>query len=279
MQQGALQQGEAQVRILVTATDGDVLHAEQLRAYLSDLHQAAEEGLAPYLHLKLQPIELWLLDPAEWSRRSPYPYGLPFYRRLRNGRGVVVAPLTYPALYVLERVATIARQQGHLVPGSLTHFLDLTLGHELGHALADQIHLRTHVRWLDEFLATYLYLAALRRASPLSLEQVVQWGEALASTEAHCLLGNPVLLEHPRRDLGSFEYGLVRLPLANQAWYQAQFTLQAAKLERQRGFEFITSLLQALPTMNDRGDIHRLVIAIEPSFRTWFRSFSNTLSP
>ena len=60
--------------------------------------------------------------------------------------------------------------------GDVREFLDLLIGHEWGHAAANLSGLRSRVKWVDEFMATYLFLAALeaadldtrsRNASPL----------------------------------------------------------------------------------------------------------------
>jgi len=114
---------------------------------------------------------------------------------------------------------------------------------------------------------------------------VLAWGRVFAGASGtECALADPELVLRngaesgvERRDLGAFEYPLVRLPVANQAWYQARFTLQAADLLERRGLEFVVSLLGQLPEVRERGGVHRSVVALEPSFRTWFRSFGEAV--
>ena len=256
--------------------------AGQLAAYLSALHAALEPELAPD---GLRPVGLWVLSAGEWERRARVPYGFTFYRRLKDGRGVVVAPGDYPGrlLRVFREVVVRAERAGAPVPGAVPEFLDLTLGHELGHALADQLGLVTRVRWLDEFLATYLYLAALEEALPAQLPRVVAWGRAFEAASprdcalADAALGLPQKAGAARRDLGAFEFPLVRLPLANQAWYQARFTLRAAELLERRGLGFPRELLTALGSGRGRGSVHRTVLQLEPSFRDWFASFGEAV--
>lgn len=173
-------------------------------------------------------------------------------------------------------------------------FFDLTLGHELGHAAAEQLGIRTHVRWLDEFLATYLYLAALKNAMPQSLDVALEWGKVLANSNLHCALADVALQKPsqwgktakrrqaqnletttPRHDLGAFEYPLVRLPLANQAWYQARFTLFAAQLLEQHGWDFVVQLRAALQNAKTRGAVSKALVRLEPSFKQWFASFGS----
>jgi hypothetical protein len=82
-------------------------------------------------------------------------------------------------------------------------------------------------------------------------------------------------LEHTikRHDLGAFEFPFQRLPLANQAWFQARFTLRATDLLRTRGLEFMREASEVLPEAKGRGGIHRAMVRLEPSFKPWFASF------
>ncbi|MEY4530709.1 MAG: hypothetical protein RLZZ156_1430 [Deinococcota bacterium] len=259
-----------------------------LRLYLADLHNSLETGLGH----DLAPVRLLVLSEADWRSASPYPYGFTFFRRLKNGSGLIFAPADYPAnlLWVFKALLVKAESKPKT---SLEMFLDLTLGHELGHAIADQIGLRTHVKWLDEFLATYLYLVALKNTMPEALQAALEWGRVLSGTNLECALADMALLKPsgsrsqkrrvakqadttvPRHDLGAFEYPLVRLPLANQAWYQARFTLFAAELLEAHGFDFIEAALEVLPKAKGRGAIAKALVRLEPSFKAWFASFGS----
>jgi hypothetical protein len=259
-----------------------------LRHYLGELHAALEHGL----DFSFAPVRLLILSSTDWASANKYPYGFTFFRRLKDGSGIIFAPADYPKhlLWVFRAIVTKAE---HKPNSSLEMFFDLTLGHELGHAAADQLGLRTHVRWLDEFLATYLYLAALRHAMPDSLTIALEWGRVLAHSDVHCALADVALqtpsrgrtAQHrlqkntdtstPRHDLGAFEYPLVRLPLANQAWYQARFTLFAAELLEQHGWAFIKNLLLVLPKSKTRGAVSKALVRLEPSFKAWFASFGD----
>jgi hypothetical protein len=262
-----------------------------LREYLGGLHAALEQGL----DFPVAPVRLLVLNQTDWASANRYPYGFTFFRRLKDGSGVIFAPADYPGnlLWVFRAILSKAEKK----PGSsLEMFFDLTLGHELGHAAADQLGLRTHVRWLDEFLATYLYLAALRHAMPEGLHSALEWGRVLANSDLHCTLADWALADvklqkpskgriaqrrlqnqletsTPRHDLGAFEYPLVRLPLANQAWYQARFTLFAAELLERHGWGFVLRLLEVLPQTKTRGAVSRTLVRLEPSFKAWFASF------
>jgi hypothetical protein len=309
-------------RITIEASSGLERRAHALSLYLNDLHANLETNLKR----PLKPIKLCVLSERDWGQQVQYPYGFTFYRRLRDGSGVIFAPGNYPGnlTWVFKSVMARAEQAGVCVPGTLEEFFDLTLGHELGHAIADQLSLRTRVRWLDEFLATYLYVGALEQTQPEALKRVIQWGQVLEHAEfdpdevrdeilndlepeefdslnlesqerrvnpeaiAREQLIRPAgnrkrkskkrlerSLEHTikRHDLGAFEFPFQRLPLANQAWYQARFTLRATELLRTRGLEFMRSASEVLPTARGRGGVHRAMIQLEPSFKPWFASF------
>ncbi len=291
-------------RVRLEYSPGLTRRATALGTYLSDLHSTLEHELHRSGHggtlepVRLHPVTLRVLTEADWTTQLPYPYGFTFYRRLSNGQGVIFAPGDYPGrlLWVLSAVIVQSEHAGIHAPGALEEFLDLTIGHELGHALAEQLGLRTRVRWLDEFLATYIYLAALQHTLPDAYTRVLDWGRVFSSASpVDCALGNAALLmpsgnrtrkrahrqtrlednSLKRTDLGAFEYPLVRLPLANQAWYQARFTLQAAELLERRGVEFITAAKDALRYARGRGGVTRSVMRLEPSFRAWFASFGD----
>jgi hypothetical protein len=316
-----------QARITIEASTGLERRAHALSEYLSELHANLETNL----ERDLEPVKLCVLSERDWGQQVQYPYGFTFYRRLRDGSGVIFAPGNYPGnlTWVFKSVMVRAEQAGVRVPGTLEEFFDLTLGHELGHAIADQLLLRTRVRWLDEFLATYLYVGALEQTQPEALARVIQWGQVLEhaefdpdevrdeilnnlepdesnptefdslNLESRERPANPEAIAREqlirpagnrkrktkkrlerslentikRHDLGAFEFPFQRLPLANQAWYQARFTLRATDLLRTRGLEFMRSASEILPTAKGRGGVHRAMIQLEPSFKPWFASF------
>ena len=275
-------------RILIDGSSGLERRSHALRLYLGELHGSLEMGLGR----DLAPVRLLVMSETAWRNANPYPYGFTFFRRLKDGSGIIFAPADYPTnlLWVFKALLVKAEATPKT---SLEMFLDLTLGHELGHAIADQIGLRTHVRWLDEFLATYLYLAALKNTMPEALEAALEWGQVLSGTNLECALPDMALLKPsgsriqkrrqakqadttvPRHDLGAFEYPLVRLPLANQAWYQARFTLFAAELLERHDFGFILAALDVLPQAKGRGAISKVLVRLEPSFKAWFASFGH----
>ena len=229
----------------------------QLQGFLSEL-QASAVPLAP-----THPPELLVISKSDWRTLFSYPYGLPFTRTTR-GNVSIVAAATYPErlLHRFNDVLVRAAQEGEAVPGDLREFLDLLIGHEWGHAVANLSGLRTRVKWVDEFVATYLFLLALRE---MGAEDVLERFLAWARLE---VAGSGVT----RAPLGTFEYPRMKLRFTTMLWFQGMFTLRAAELARTRGWDFPLAFREAFDG-GDRGDVARTLVEVEPSFREWFVVF------
>ena len=179
--------------------------------------------------------------------------------------------------------------------GDVRELLDLVTGHEWGHAVATLAGLRLRVTWLDELLATVIYLAALRDLGADALAaRVVAWAEVQAAGG-----------DDTRRDLGAFEYPRGRLRLARSTYFQGVFTLRAWQLVAgntdasddatgtttattnatttggasdrapREPWAFVQALHAAVAPVaassgRHRGDVARALVEVEPSFRTWF---------
>lgn len=232
--------------------------AAQLQGFLRALHEVAAEELEPRGEL-----ELLVVGARDWRQLYSYPYGLPFTRSYRGGVHVVVAA-DYPPrmLRRFDDLLLAAARAGAPAPGDLREFLDLLSGHEWGHALAHLAGVRTRVRWLDEWLATYLFLLALREAGFEGvLARFLAWAEVQVR-------GAGV----ERADLGAFEYPRHKLKLGNLLWFQGVLTRRAAEL-LPRGWALPRALREALPA--PRGDVARALVEVEPSFREWFAVFGS----
>ena len=233
--------------------------AVELQRFLSRLHDALERVR------EIPPVTLYVLDEDDWRRFTRLPYGYPF-QRSKPGEGYAVfAPLRYPDR-LLERLTHVfaqAARGGGRVPGPLATFLDLMIAHEYAHAVAVAWGLRARVRWVDEFLANYLYMLALYEADPELYAQARAWAE-LASR-----------LQPQRRSLGGFER-YPRRPLGEQIWFQGVFTLQAAKMVEAGGSRFVRRLLTAAPL--GRRELHKKLIAAEPGLKEFFRVFAEKVT-
>jgi hypothetical protein len=263
-----------------------------LKGYLEELL----ESLGQSLVLELAPVTLLVFNQGDWAKNAPYPYGFTFYRRLKNGNGIIFAPADYPArmLWTYREVVLQAQKTGIGAPGTLEEFFDLTLGHELGHAVADQLELRTKVRWIDEFMATFLYLLALKNTNPDALGRVLQWAKIFSIGSSESSLDSSLVkpagirvkkaqkrLEQvqasrvTRTDLGAFEFPFSRLTTANQAWFQAQLLQQAYNILEARGADFVLRAGEQLKNVKGRGEISKALLKLEPGLKSWFKVFGS----
>lgn len=240
---------------------GSRRRAGQLQAFVKTLHSAAQPFLEPTGN-----CQLLIVSARDWRKLFSYPYGLPFTRQQKGeGRVSIIAAADYPErmLHRFDDVLVRAAQAGEAQPGDLREFLDLLIGHEWGHAAANLSGLRTRVKWFDEWMATYLFLATLREAG---LEHILTRFVAWARLE---VAGSAA----GRADLGSFEYPRVRLKFDNLLWFQGVFTLRAAEVLALRGWDFPLAMRAALSSA-DRGDVARTLVELEPSFKPWFAVFA-----
>jgi hypothetical protein len=234
------------------------LRAAQLARFSGQLQQVGEAHLGGS-----KGLELWVIDAHDWRRLFRYPYGLPFTRTYPGGVRIVAAA-DYPARLIArwDPILLRAAQAGHSAPGPVTEFLDLLIGHEWGHGAANLSGLRSRVKWFDEFMATYLFLAALHEVDAELLARFVRWAELHVA-------GSAVT----RADLGAFEYPLVRLGFDNLLWFQGVFTLGAADLLARHGWDFPLSLRRRLEAA-DRGAVARALVEVAPELKRWFTVFA-----
>ena len=238
---------------------GGRLRALELQRFLARLHDALEPIQ------EIPPVTLYVLDESDWRRFTRLPYGYPF-QRSKPGEGYAVfAPLRYPdrLLERLTHVFAAAARAGGRLPGPLAVFLDLMIAHEYAHAVAVAWGLKARVRWVDEFLANYLYMLALYQADRSLYAQARAWAE-LASR-----------LRPERRSLSDFER-YPRRPLSEQLWFQGVFTLQAARMIEESGDAFVRRLLASAPLT--RRNLHKKLLAAEPGLKDFFRVFGEKVT-
>ncbi|MGC8875591.1 hypothetical protein [Thermus sp.] len=229
-------------------SEGGALRAKALQDYLLSL-RGVYARYAP-----LPPVRLFVLSEKDWRARLPYPYGLPFQHAGPEGLAVY-APLTYPER-LLHRLREVLLPLGP-PPGELAAFLDLNLGHEYAHAVQVAWGLRTGARWLDEFVANYLFLLGLKGARPDLAKTLLAFSRYLAQ------------LAPEKRRLSDYEQR--RGGLEGALWFQARFTLEAETLLRRDGDLLLRKMLEAAPLDRKRG--HRLLVELYPELRDWFRGF------
>ena len=282
--------------------------ATQLQAFLRPLQAAAAERFE--LHGQ---AELWVAHAEDWAKLTSVPYGWPFTRTRRTPASaagaagpttaIVVAAVVSgrlvrrfdPILLAAARAgvrAPVGEAMASLVEApyaraDVRELFDLVVGHEWGHAVAQAAGLRTHVKWLDELLATVLYLAALRATgADGTLRRFLRWADVQVAGGAAVAEALPPRFGRggrpsgpPRRDLGAFETPRGKLRLPDLVWFQGVFVQRAWVLVQAEGWGFPERLLAALegidtgPGARARGDVARAVVDVEPGFRDWFRRF------
>lgn len=249
--------------------------AALLRHFLAPLHAEAAKALETK-----GDVVLLVASAQDWRRLCTYPYGFPFTRTAAGSSSAsVVAAADYPPRFVrrFDDVLLEAAKSGEAPPAEIGEFLDLMIGHEWGHAVANLSGLRTHVRWLDELVATYVMVQALRATDQtVRLARVEAWSRVqVAGGDGADARSRRVGEDEVRPaafDLASFEYPRGRTGLARSLWFQGVFTQRALEVSAARGWEFLIALRTALPAAH-RGEVARALIDTEASFRPWFAVF------
>jgi hypothetical protein len=208
----------------------------------------------------IPPVHLLVLSEADWKTRIKHPYGFPFQRTSLKDGLYLFLPARYPERFVwrLRETLVPAIKRAGRPPGQPGDFLDLNLGHEYAHAVAVAWKLRTRTKWVDEFVANYLYLFALHQALPELYPKARLWGILLA----HLVPSEPSLGSYETKPKG----------LSDQLWFQGQFTTEAARLVEEKGDLLLQGLLQAAPL--SKKSVHKVLMGLEPDLRDWFASFA-----
>ena len=263
--------GEAKVHLLTIRdpvmrarhSTGARTRTSHLLGFLIPLQRAAAEVFQPQGE-----TSLLVANAHDWRLICSYPYGLPFTRNLPDAT-VIVAAASYPERLTrrFDDLLLAAGKEGVGTPGHIGEFLDLMVGHEWGHAMANRSGLRTYVKWLDEFMATYLLVQALLATG------VAQSGELLARwTELQV-----AATRHVKGALDDFEYPRGRMSLSTLLWFQGVFTQRAMELAPRRSWDLALELREALPAAH-KGEVARALVEVEPSFRPWFAVFGDQTS-
>jgi len=235
------------------ASEGAVLRARAMQQYLLELRATLN------LYQPVPLVHLLVLNEADWSARVKHSYGFPFQRTSLKEGLYLFLPKHYPDRFVwrLREVLVPAIKLVGRPPGQPGDFLDLNLGHEYAHAIAVAWGLRTRTKWVDEFLANYLYLLALKKALPDIYPEAKAWGQILA----HLTPSEPSLGSYQSKPKG----------LNDQLWFQGQFTTEAANIVEAKGDALLRGLLEAAPLK--KSAVHKLLVGLEPDLKEWFARF------
>ena len=237
---------------------------EERATILRDLLLQADDYLAAQLGVQAD-FTLAVLDEAEWSDVWPFPYGLP-YLSLGVPWTVVIPAAPYRSVLFSDFEGMLGAQRA-------AHMVDNIGFHEIGHVYvsefvyAGRVVGTPPVRWLDEFLATYLAYAFLESVSPA---RTAIWDDFVAAATSG-----------PRpthTSLASFEaeyHGYLGSPegTVNYSWYQAVFARQAAVIYESHGLEFIAHLRDQVLTTTPSAWTTELMLealdAVAPGTSAW----------
>ena len=229
--------------------------AAQLQAFLKSLWEALPRELEPVGRL-----ELLVVEAGDWRRMFSRPYGLPFTRTSGPTVSVVGAAQHRPRLlHRFDNLLLRAGRAGTSAPGEVRELLDLMIGYEWARAVAKGGGLRTRARFVDEFVAGYLFLQLLETAGADSLcARVLAWAEfAVAASPTHGT--DP---SDPLRSQGPGEFLGMRGLL-----------LRAAELRSVRGWAFPLKLHAAF-ARPDRGGALETLHRVEPTLGLWIDSLT-----
>ena len=209
-----------------------------------------------------------VLDEESWAGLSPFPYGIPFVSLAQPW--VVVVPAD------VDRSVLMGPFEEMLGAPAARAAIDNIGFHEVGHIYVDEFFavLRSEdgpkVRWLDEFLASYLAYAFV---DAVAEERAALWRVFTRST----LDGPP-----PRyRGFDDFEaeyYGFLASEEGspNYNWYQAAFLDLVVRIYSTDGLDFVHTLREALEALDPAevtSDRVRAVLSgVTPHFGAWSAS-------
>ena len=214
-------------------SDGQQDRARQV----ADLLETADGFFADLMGVE-PTFSLAVLGEADWTQIWPIPYGLPYLSL--SEPWVVVMPADP------EQSILFPELEGFLGSERAEQMVDNIGFHEVGHVYTSaavypqELSGAPPVRWLDEFLASYLAMAFLEEAAP---ERAAIWRDYVSQASE---------LPAPKySSLGDFEaeyYGFLGSPEGspNYGWYQATFAQRAAEIYADRGADFIEDMRVAL---------------------------------
>lgn len=204
---------------------------------VSDLLDAADTFLAELLNV--QPtFSLAVLNESDWTEIWPIPYGVP-YLSLSEPWVVVMPADSASSILFPEFESLLGRDRAEQMVDNIGF-------HEVGHVYVSAgvypagVSGVPPVRWLDEFLASYLAMAFLQAAAP---ERAVIWRDYVTQASQ-----TPAPKYSSLEDFEEEYYGYLGSPegSGNYGWYQAVFAQRVAEIYADQGADFIVAIKAAL---------------------------------
>jgi hypothetical protein len=142
--------------------------------------------------------------------------------------------------------------------------------HELGHLIAEKLEISFYPgkpnKWYNEFIASYLAYAYLRKKDPAFARMV-------RTLTDHNLRTMP---EQRYSSLDDFEKLYTNVGPENYGWFQNKFVQLVVSIYERKGLDFIKDLVNSSFPKNELTPIETLVQNLEkiaPGFISWSKEF------
>ena len=224
-------------------TPGYRTHAASLQQFLS----AELDFVRQRLKVSV-PLMLAVLDERQWPlAEHQLPYAMPSVHGdppiALIAANWIAAKDFYPTSEVAGNPALLREIARH---GSTWDQANAQVGdslsaHELGHAVIDAYGIVPGSRWLDEFLASYVWYAYIneRRPEELWLFDVLQAGNQLERRQRFVTLAE--------LDLNYKSIVESDMKTNNYGWYQGQLIERVRQVYPLRGLDFLKAIRAAFP--------------------------------
>ena len=234
---------------------------------LRDLLAEADAYLSTSLGLDVE-FSLAVLNEADWAGVWPFPYGLPYLSLGKPWTAVMPGDPEASVLY-----AGFAEMLG---PARAADMVDNIGFHEVGHVYVSECVYDGRVagapplRWLDEYLATYLAYAFLRALAP---ERAAIWDDFVEATTSAT---DPTFTSLDDFEAEYNGYLASEQGVENYSWYQAVFTRHAARVHEELGLDFVERVRDRLgetaPSTWTTASVLALFEEIAPGLGRWAES-------
>lgn len=258
-------------RVPTYYSTGARARAEKLQKDIADMAAFFEERLGTRIEVTID-----VLNPHDWARVNPSPYGLPGFYGSPPVVFMPAAPGGLASQFIQTRRDAVPREmlESYLEANHTSFdavaedFVDIIGFHELGHILCASYRIGPPSKWLDEFIASYFAYAFIseRRAE---LKRVFD------------LLGRPSYARPKNTSLADFELLYERVD--DYGWYHGMFEMRIRELYPRMGIGFLEQLRTAFPSAShpagegtptlSSGFVLEKLEVIAPGFLIWAEGF------
>ena len=264
-------------RVPTYYSTGASARAEKLQKDIADMAAFFRERLGTRVEVTID-----VLNPQDWVRVSPLPYGLPGY--YGSNPPVIFMPATPGGLVsqmaLARRDAIPPEMLGNYLQANHTsfdtvaeNFVDIVGFHELGHILCASYGISAPCRWLDELIASYFAYAFISEQRP-ELKPIFD------------LLGRPSYRRPKNTSLADFER--LYAGVDDYGWYQGMFEMRIRDVYPRMGIAFLQQLRAAFPSQSppgvesappSSGIVLERLEALAPGFKAWAEGFGHNEEP